>query len=197
LKAKPKLAFSEDVGTRFEAYGWNVLRIRDANDLDEIEKALRAFLATKGRPTFIFLESHIAYGVPGKPDHHSAHGEPLGEEAIHGAKKFFGLDPDKQFDVPPAVYETFRAGIGARGKALSSAWWAKVAEYKKQHPELADQLERMQKRRLPEGWDKGLPTFPWGEVDDPKNPGKKKIAAWPGAKPPERCRTRLPRTCRG
>lgn len=180
IEGKTDLAFSEDVGKRFEAYGWNVLRVEDANDLAVIEKALRTFLATKGRPTFIFVNSHIAYGVPGKQDSHTAHGEPLGEEAIRGAKKFFGLDPDKKFDVPPEVYETFRAGIGARGKALTAAWWAKLAEYKKQHPDLADALERMQKRQLPEGWDKHLPSFPWGEVDDPKNPGKKKTAALAG-----------------
>ena len=180
IEGNTSLAFSEDVASRFLGYGWNVLRVSDANDLEVLEGAFHTFLGTTDRPTLIIVDSHIAYGVPGKQDSSSAHGEPLGEEAIRGAKKFFGLDPDKHFDVPEGVYATFRAGIGARGKDLTSAWWAKVAEYKKQYPELADYLERMQKRQLPEGWDKGLPSFPWGEVDDPKNPGKKKIAALAG-----------------
>ena len=179
IEGNTSLAFTEDVGTRFLGYGWNVLRISDANDLGTIERALRIFRETADRPTLIIVESHIAYGVPGKQDTSAAHGEPLGEEAIRGAKKFYGLDPDKHFDVPDSVYQTFRDGLGARGKALSSAWWVKLAEYRKQYPELADHLERMQKRRLPEGWDKGLAVFPWA-VDDPKNPGKKKAAAVSG-----------------
>jgi transketolase len=177
IEGNTALTFSEDVATRFLGYGWNVLRVGDANNLSTLEGAFRTFLVTPDRPTLIIVDSHIAYGVPGKQDTSAAHGEPLGEEAIRGAKKFYGLDPDKHFDVPGAVYEHFRAGIGARGAALTAAWWAKVAEYRKQYPELADALERMQKRRLPEGWDRGLPSFPWGEVDDPKNPGKKKTAA--------------------
>ncbi|HJT77728.1 MAG TPA: transketolase [Gemmataceae bacterium] len=180
IEGNTALAFSEDVACRFLGYGWNVLRVGDANDLEMLKRAFEIFQSTKGRPTLLIVDSHIAYGVPGKQDQHSAHGEPLGEEAIRGAKKFYGLDPDKHFDVPESVYKHFREGIGARGKALSSAWWAKIAEYKKQYPELADQLERMQKRQLPQGWDKGLPSFPWGEVDDPKNPGKKKQAAVSG-----------------
>jgi transketolase len=180
IEGNTALAFTEDVAVRFLGHGWNVLRVGDANDLEMLERAFRTFQATKGRPTLIIVDSHIAYGVPGKQDTHAAHGEPLGEEAIRGAKKFYGLDPDKHFDVPPAVYEHFRQGIGKRGHELTSAWWARVAEYRKKYPELADHFERMQKRRLPEGWDRGLPTFPAGEVDDPKNPGKKKIAAISG-----------------
>jgi transketolase len=180
IEGNTALAFSEDVATRFLGFGWDVLRVGDANDLGMLERAFRTFLATKDRPTLIIVDSHIAYGVPGRQDTSAAHGEPLGEEAIRGAKAFFGLDPDKHFDVPPAVYEHFRQGIGARGRALTDAWWAKVADYRKQYPELADQAERMMKRRLPEGWDKGLPGFPWGDVDDPKNPGKKKVAAISG-----------------
>jgi transketolase len=180
IDGKTAITFSEDVGKRFAAYGWNALHITDANDLGQVQQALAAFHATKDRPTFVVVDSHIAYGVPGKQDSPKAHGEPLGEDAIRGAKKFFGLDPDKHFDVPPEVYQHFRAGIGARGKTLSSAWWALIAEYKKKFPDLADALERMQKRQLPQGWDKGLPSFSWEEQDDPKNPGKKKAAAISG-----------------
>jgi transketolase len=177
IEGNTALAFSEDVATRFLGYGWNVLRVGDANDLDLLEQQFRTFEHTPDRPTLIIVDSHIAYGVPGKQDSHSAHGEPLGEEAIRGAKKFFGLDPDKHFDVAPQVYETFRKGLGARGRALTGAWWDRFKQYQAKYPDLADHLTRMQKRQLPDGWDKDLPTFPWGEVDDPKKPGQKKVAA--------------------
>jgi transketolase len=153
-------AFSEDVATRFIGYGWNVTRVGDANDLDMLERAFRTFKETKGRPTLIIVDSHIAYGVPGKQDHHSAHGEPLGWDAIKGAKKFYGLDPDKTFNVPDGVYQHFKDGIGKRGAELTTAWWKKIAEYKAKYPQAADYLERMQKRQLPEGWEKGLPVYP-------------------------------------
>lgn len=177
IEGNTALAFSEDVATRFLGYGWNVLRVGDANNLEALEQAFRTFERTTDRPTLIIVDSHIAYGVPGKEGHHSAHGEPLGEEAIRGAKKFYGLDPDKHFDVPAQVYETFRKGLGTRSRALTHAWWDLFEQYKAKYPDLADNLKRMQKRQLPEGWDKNLPTFPWGEIDDPKKPGQKKIAA--------------------
>jgi transketolase len=153
-------AFSEDVATKYIGLGWNVTRVGDANDLDMLERALRTFKATNDRPTLIIVDSHIAYGVPGKQDHHSAHGEPLGWEAIKGAKKFYGLDPDKTFDVSKEVYEHFQQGIGKRGAELTADWWKKIAEYKAKYSQQADYLEKMQKRRLPEGWDKGLPVYP-------------------------------------
>ncbi len=160
IEGNTSWAFSEDVATRFIGYGWNVTRVGDANDLEMLERAFRTFKDTKGRPTLIIVDSHIAYGVPGKQDHHSAHGEPLGWDAIKGAKKFYGLDPEKTFNVPDGVYQHFKDGIGKRGAELTAAWWKKVADYKAKYPDLADYLERMQKRRLPEGWDKGLPVYP-------------------------------------
>jgi transketolase len=160
IEGNTSWAFSEDVATRFIGYGWNVTRVGDANDLDMLERAFKVFKETKGRPTLIIVDSHIAYGVPGKQDHHSAHGEPLGWDAIKGAKKFYGLDPEKTFNVPDGVYEHFKEGIGKRGAELAAAWWKKVAEYKAKFPELADELERMQKRELPKDWDKGLPVYP-------------------------------------
>src|SRR5206468_2416556 len=105
IEGNTALAFSEDIATRFIGQGWNVLRVGDANDLDRLERAFRTFEKTTDRPTLIIVDSHIAYGVPGKQDHHSAHGEPLGKEAIAGAKKFYGLSPDKDFNVPQEVYD--------------------------------------------------------------------------------------------
>lgn len=151
-------AFSEDVATKFIGLGWNVTRVGDANDLDMLARAFETFKSTKGRPTLIIVDSHIAWGVPGKEGHHSAHGEPLGWPAIEGAKKFYGVDPGV-FHVPVEVYKHFQDGLGARGQAATTAWWAKVKDYKAKHPQEADQLERMQKRELPAGWDKGLPEY--------------------------------------
>jgi transketolase len=180
IEGNTAVAFSEDVATKYIGLGWNVLRVGDANDLDMLGRAFQIFHDTKGRPTLIIVDSHIAYGVPGKQDHHSAHGEPLGWEAIKGAKKFYGLEPDKTFDVKPEVYEHFKQGIGKRGKELTDAWWKKVEAYKAKYPKEADYVKRMQKRELPESWDKGLPTFPSGLVDNPKKPGEKMVAAASG-----------------
>jgi transketolase len=160
IEGNTSWAFSEDVATKFIGLGWNVTRVGDANDLEMLQRALDVAKTTKGRPTLIIVDSHIAYGVPGKQDHHSAHGEPLGWEAIKGAKKFYGVDPDKTFNVPDEVYKHFQDGIGKRGRELTGAWWAKIKEYKEKYPQQAEALEKMQKRQLPAGWDKGLPVYP-------------------------------------
>ncbi|MFL5344246.1 MAG: transketolase [Hyalangium sp.] len=154
------LAFTEDVGRRFEAYGWRVLRVDDANDLDALSAAYRTFKEQRGKPTMIIVRSHIGFGAPKKQDTAQAHGEPLGAEELKGAKRAYGWPEDSQFLVPDGVREQFQKRLGARGKQLREAWEKTLAEYKKQHPDLAEQLERMQRRELPEGWDKELPTFP-------------------------------------
>ena len=157
-------AFSEDVATRFIAYGWNVTRVGDANDLERLERAFNTFRKEKERPTLIIVDSHIAWGAPNKQDTHAAHGEPLGEEEIRLTKRNYGWPEDAKFLVPDGVLEHFRAGIGTRGRQAREAWMKKYVEYKGKHADLADHLLRMQRRELPEGWDKALPTFP----PDPK-----------------------------
>ncbi len=152
-------AFSEDVATRFIGYGWNVTRVGDANDLEMLERAFRTFKRTTDRPTLIIVDSHIAYGSPNKQDTSAAHGEPLGEEEIRLTKRNYGWPPDAKFLVPDGVREHLRQGMGKRGQSLRDGWIAKFAEYKLPHPELADQLYRMQHRQLPDGWDKDLPAF--------------------------------------
>jgi len=153
-------AFSDDVATRFIGYGWNVTRVGDANDLDMLERAFRTFQNTRDRPTLIIVDSHIAYGAPHKQDTSAAHGEPLGEEEIKLTKRNYGWPEEAKFLVPDGVREHFQASMGTRGQALRAAWMEKFAEYKRQHPQLADHLYKMQHRQLPEGWDKDLPTFP-------------------------------------
>jgi transketolase len=160
IEGHTHLAFSEDVATRFIAYGWNVTRVGDANDLEMLERALRTFKKTGDRPTLIIVDSHIGYGAPTKQDSHAAHGEPLGLEEIKAAKKFYGWPGDAPFFVPDGVREHFQKGIGARGAVLRSGWMRLFESYKAAHPELADALYRMQHRQLPDGWDKDLPSFP-------------------------------------
>ena len=160
IEGYTRLAFTEDVATRFLAYGWNVLRIGDANDCERIEQALEIFRKTKGRPTFIILDSHIGYGSPNKQDTAAAHGEPLGEEEVRLAKRSYEWPEDEKFLVPDGVYEHFAAGVGARGASLRREWTELVETYRIQHPELANEIELMQRRELPIEWDRNLPVFP-------------------------------------
>jgi len=153
-------SFSEDVAMRFRGYGWNVTHVGDANDLDALANAFNEFLATNDRPTLVIVNSHIGYGAPHKQDTNAAHGEPLGEDEVRLAKRFYGWPEDAHFLVPDGVLEHFQEGIGRRGKDLHSQWGDLFARYSKQFPDLADQLWRMQRRELPDGWDKNLPTFP-------------------------------------
>lgn len=157
IEGSTELAFSEDVATRFLGYGWNVTRVGDANDLAMLARAFETFHRESRRPTLIIVDSHIGYGSS-KQDSHTAHGEPLGEKVIAEFKERFGLSPEK-FHVPDGVYDHFKQGIGARGKKLRDAWFARIEEYRLEYPELAEGLYRMQHRRLPEGWDRDLPSF--------------------------------------
>ena len=153
-------SFSEDVMTRFIGYGWNVTRVSDANDLDMLARAYQIFLNTKDRPTLIVVDSHIGYGSPHKQDSSEAHGEPLGEEEVRLTKRTYGWPEDAKFLVPEGVLEHFREGIGRRGRELRTQWDKLFSQYTEKFPQLADQINRMQRRELPEGWDKNLPTFP-------------------------------------
>jgi transketolase len=153
-------SFSEDVATRFVGYGWNVTRIADANDLEMLARAFETFQKTTDRPTLIIVDSHIGYGSPHKQDSNAAHGEPLGEEEVRLTKKFYGWPEDAKFLVPEGVREHFRDGIGKRGRDARERWAQMFAEYSQKYPDLADRLQRMQRRELPDGWDKNLPTFP-------------------------------------
>jgi transketolase len=160
IEGSTRLAFTEDVETRFLAYGWNVLRVGDANDLDRIENALEIFRKTKGRPTFIVLDSHIGYGSPHKQDTAAAHGEPLGDEEIRLAKRSYGWPEQATFLVPDGVYEHFAAGIGARGAEARRKWMQLFEAYRTKHGNLAGEIDLLERRELPQGWDRNLPVFP-------------------------------------
>jgi transketolase len=159
IEGNTRITFTEDVAARFLAYRWNVLRVGDANDLQRIEDALATFRKTTDRPTLIILDSHIGYGSPHKIDNAAVHGEPLGEEEVRLTKRAYHWPEDAKFLVPDGVLEQFDAGIGARGAETRSRWEALFAEYGKQFPELATEIDQMQRRELPSGWDRNLPSF--------------------------------------
>lgn len=160
IEGSTSLAFSDDIATKFIGLGWNVTRVGDANDRRMLARAFQTFKHETNRPTLIIVDSRIAYGAPTKEGTHGAHGEPLGAEEIRGAKRFYGWPEDESFLVPDEVYEHFNNGIGARGRQLREEWEALFARYAQQYPDLADQLDRVQRRELPEGWDAQIPTFP-------------------------------------
>ncbi|MGN6377624.1 MAG: transketolase [Gaiellales bacterium] len=164
IEGSTRLAFSDDTATRFIGYGWNVTRVGDANDLDMLRRALGVFRDTRDRPTLIIVDSHIGYGAPNKQDTGAAHGEPLGEDEIRLAKRFYGWPEDAKFLVPDGARERLAEGCGRRGRELHGAWLARFESYRTRFPDLADAIDRMQYRRLPDGWDADLPTF----APDPK-----------------------------
>jgi transketolase len=159
IEGKTRITFTEDVAARFLGYRWNVLRVGDANDLPRIEDALAIFRKTQGRPTLIILDSHIGYGSPHRVDTAAAHGEPLGEDEVKLAKRAYGWPEDAKFLVPDGVREQFDDGIGARGADARRRWEALFAAYRKQFPELAAEIDQMQRRELPANWGRDLPSF--------------------------------------
>ena len=160
IEGNTSITFTEDIATRFQGYGWNVLRVGDANDVDLIEHSLEVFRQTKGRPTFIILDSHIGYGSPHKQDTPEAHGEPLGDEEVRLTKRSYGWPEDAQFLVPAGVREHFADGIGKRGAEAREQWTELLAAYRAKFPDLATEIGQMQRRELPAGWDRNFPVFP-------------------------------------
>jgi transketolase len=164
IEGKTRITFTEDVAARFLAYHWNVLRVGDANDIERIEDALAVFRETEGCPTLIILDSHIGYGSPHKVDTAAAHGEPLGEDEVRLVKRAYGWPEDAKFLVPDGVMDHFEAGVGVRGAEARRRWTTLFAAYRGEFPELATEIDQMQRRELPSGWDRNLPSFP----PDPK-----------------------------
>src|SRR6202140_3264314 len=160
IEGNTRIAFTEDIAARFLGYGWSVLRVGDANDIDRIEHALKVFRQTQGRPTFIILDSHIGYGSPHKQDTAAAHGEPLGDEEIRLVKRGYGWPEDAKFLVPAGVREHFAAGIGARGAKARAQWTELFGSYRAKYSGLAIESDQMQRRELPPDWDRNLPVFP-------------------------------------
>ena len=160
IEGHTTLAFSEDVAGRFLAYGWNVERVSNANDLELLREAFDHFKKTVDRPTLIIVDSHIGYGAPTKQDTSAAHGEPLGEDEIKATKRRYGWPEDAKFLVPPEVREDFKAKVGARGGKLRAEWMNLFSAYEREFPELAAETLAIQHREPPKGWDAEIPSFP-------------------------------------
>ena len=160
IEGSTALAFTEDVAARFRSYGWNVLRVDDANDVDRMAHALGVFRQTRGCPSLIVLDSHIGYGSPNRQDTAAVHGEPLGDDEVRLTKRAYGWPEDARFLVPDGVREHFAAGVGARGAAAHREWVLRFAAYRSKYPQLAEEIDLMQRRQLPPAWDLDLPVFP-------------------------------------
>ena len=160
IEGRTDLAFSEDVAMRFQAYGWNVVKVPDVNDLAALRAAIARFHQTTDRPTLVIVRSIIGYGAPNKQNSHEAHGAPLGEAEVRLAKRAYGWPEEEKFLVPEEVREHFRQTLGQRGKQVYSQWQAKFQQCQHSYPDLAAQLLMMQQGKLPEGWDADIPTFP-------------------------------------
>ncbi len=150
------VTYSDDVAARFMGYGWNVERVGDANDLELLTQAFERFGGVTGEPTLIIVDSHIGWGSPNKQDTAAAHGEPLGEEEVRETKRAYGWPEDAQFLVPEGVRDHFREGVGARGKRLREEWEDRLAVAE---PLVAEEIDQMQRRELPGGWDQAIPVF--------------------------------------
>ena len=159
IEGPTALTFTENVGARFTACGWQVLQVADANEIEATALALKTFEGTRDRPTLVIVHSHIGYGAPHKQDSAAAHGEPLGVDEARAAKQFYGVDPDASFAVPDGVREHFSAHFGLRGAGAHRAWLASFAAYRAEYPDLAAQIDQMQRRALPDAWDTVLPVF--------------------------------------
>jgi transketolase len=159
IDGRTDLTYEDDVATRFQGYGWNVVRVGDANDLPLLTRAFDAFKAAEDRPTLIIVDSHIGYGSPHKVDTAAAHGEPLGEDEVRATKRAYGWPEEAEFRVPDEVRDHFAAGIGTRGAELRREWGRLRTSYKREHETLYHQIDEMQHRELPDGWDHDIPAF--------------------------------------
>ena len=158
LAGETAMSFSEDVGKRFEAYGWHVLDVGEDLSPDNLERATREAGEVTDRPSLVIVRSHIGYGAPHAQDTHKAHGSQLGEEEVRLTKEAYGWDPDAQFLVPDEALAHFREAVD-RGKELESEWQEKVDAYKSEFPDQWDELSLVIERRLPDGWDADVPKF--------------------------------------
>ncbi len=171
LAGTTSMAFSEGVGARFAAAGWQVQTVADGNDLEALDAAIHSARGEKSAPSFISARTQIGYGAPTKAGTFEAHGSPLGPEEVKAAKENLGWPVEPAFFVPPQALEVFRQAV-PRGEAAHESWKRKLSAYAAEHPEPARELERRIAHELPKGWDEGLPTFP----ADPKGQPTRKAS---------------------
>jgi transketolase len=159
LAGETAMAFSEDVGKRFEAYGWHVQDLGEDFSLERMEQAIDAAGAVPDQPSLVMLRTHIGYGAPNKQDTSAAHGSPLGEEEVRLTKEGYGWDPDAQFLVPDEVLAHFREAAGERGARAEAEWRERAEAFRAEHPDAWEELSLVMEGRLPGGWDSDVPKF--------------------------------------
>ncbi len=169
LDGPTELSFTENVYARYEAYGWQVLRVADGNDIVALEAAIKEGQAETSKPTLIGVRTVIGYGSP-KAGTNKVHGEALGVEATAATKKFFGFPEDKSFYVPEEALANWRKAVDA-GKKYEDDWNALFAKYKAEYPELAAEFDRTQSGKRKEGWASAIPSFPAGKPQATRNAG--------------------------
>jgi transketolase len=184
IEGDTELSFSEDVGGRFEAYGWHVQNLGEDLDLERIEAAIDEAKGVADRPSLIIVRTHIAPGAPNKQDTEEAHGAPLGEEEVKLTKEAYGWPSDEPFHVPEEALAHFRQCID-RGRDAESEWKERYGTWASDNRELADELERALRRELPEGWDADVPRFDPSEGNIATRKASSKVIQWAAGAVPE------------
>jgi transketolase len=158
IEGETRVAFCELVANRFQAYGWQVLRVDDGNDLDEIARAAALAMDEEARPSLVVVRTHIGYGSPAKQDSPAAHGAPLGADEVRATKRALGWSENEEFIVPGAVTAHFRRAL-ERGHDMETEWGERFNRWAESEPELAREWRSLQEHELPTGWSEGLPSF--------------------------------------
>ena len=158
LAGETRMAFSEDVGRRFEAYGWQVQDLEEDLELESLEAAVESAKGVPDHPSLVILRTHIGYGAPNLQDTHKAHGSPLGDEEVKLTKEGYGWPTEPTFLVPDEALSHFRTAAEQRGEARSE-WLQRAEAYRSEHPELWEELSLVMERKLPDGWDSDVPKF--------------------------------------
>ena len=183
IEGDTALAFSEDVGKRYEAYGWHVQNVGEDMSLDTLERAARTAMAEDDRPSLVIVRSHIGFGSPNKQDTAKAHGEPLGEEEVKLTKQVYGWPPEETFLVPEEALERFREAVG-RGRELEAEWEDRAAAYREAHPEDWQAFELAGEGRVPEGLGADLPRFDPSEGSMATRKASQAVIQWAARRVP-------------
>jgi transketolase len=184
IEGDTKLAFTEDVGKRYEAYGWHVQHLGEDVELDNLEHALENAIAVEDRPSLIIVRTHIAQGSPHKQDTAGAHGSPLGEEEVKLTKEAMGWPSPEPFYVPEEALQHFRRCI-ERGGQFELHWRERFDAYAAEHPDLAREFERLVAGRLPDGWDRDVPRFHASDKMTATRKSSQEVLQWAAAQVPE------------
>ena len=176
-------AFSEDVGKRFEAYGWHVQDVGEDLSVETLERATEEAKAVDDRPSLVIVRSHIGYGAPNKQDTYQAHGSPLGEDEVKATKKVYGWPEDKLFYVPDEAREPFKEAAD-RGRQVVEEWEQKLAAFREADPGSAAELDLIMQGRLPDGWDSGVPRFSPDDGSVATRKASQQVIQWAAAQVP-------------